>query len=163
MPYIDLVSGDDYASIWYDTNAPNGNVGGFDPDKPTIVMLHPLFLDSTWLYPQMDDHRLNSQYNIIVFDARCTGKSLCRPSGKYDLWVSAADLASCFHVCYCPAISACSVLSEDLASSLTTVAHLRTGAELLRGPPFCGTVSYPRNDPCVRVIDVLPADSQSSF
>ena len=40
MPYVDLVSGDDYASIWYDTNAPNGNVGGFDPNKPTIVMLH---------------------------------------------------------------------------------------------------------------------------
>ena len=98
MPYVDLVSGDDYASIWYDTNAPNGNVGGFDPNKPTIVMLHPLFLDSTWLYPQMDDHRLNSQFNIIVFDTRSTGKSISRPTGKYDLWVTAADLAFCFHV-----------------------------------------------------------------
>lgn len=100
MPYIDLVSGDDYASIWYDTNAPNGNVGGFDPNKPTVVMLHPLFLDSTWLYPQMDDHRLNSQFNIVVFDTRSTGKSMMRPTGKFDLWVVAADLAFCFHVCH---------------------------------------------------------------
>ena len=72
--------------------------GGFDPNKPTVVMLHPLFLDSSWLYPQMDDHRLNSQFNIIVFDTRSTGKSISRPTGKYDLWVTAADLAFCFHV-----------------------------------------------------------------
>ncbi|TFY58564.1 hypothetical protein EVJ58_g6343 [Rhodofomes roseus] len=103
MPYVDLVSGDDYASIWYDTNAPNGNVGGFDPAKPTVVMLHPLFLDSSWLYPQMDDHRLNSQFNVIVFDTRSTGRSIARPTGKFDLWVTAADLALCFYHLRLPA------------------------------------------------------------
>ncbi|KZT13104.1 alpha/beta-hydrolase [Laetiporus sulphureus 93-53] len=104
MPYVDLVSSDDYTSIWYTTNSPNGNVGGFDPAKPTIVMLHPVFLDSTWLHPQMDDHRLNSCFNIIIFDTRSTGKSLSRPTGRHDLWVNAADLAHCFHhLCLPPA------------------------------------------------------------
>ncbi|KAH9950101.1 Alpha/Beta hydrolase protein [Amylocystis lapponica] len=97
MPYVDLVSKDDYASIWYITNTPNGNVGSFDPSKPTIVMLHPLFLDLTWMYPQMEDHRLYLNYNIILFDTRATGKSIYRHSGRYDLWVAAADLAFAFH------------------------------------------------------------------
>ncbi|KAI0356681.1 alpha/beta-hydrolase [Trametes cingulata] len=97
MPYVDLVSSDDYAAIWYTTNAPAGNVSGFDPEKPTLIMLHPLFLDSTWLHPQLDDPRLNSNFNIVVFDLRTTGKSLYRPSGRYDLWVTAADLAHCFY------------------------------------------------------------------
>ncbi|KAI0921978.1 hypothetical protein AcW1_004187 [Taiwanofungus camphoratus] len=96
MPYVDLVSSDDYASIWYTTNAPSGNVGGFDPAKPTIVMMHPLFLDSTWMHSQMDDNRLHSGYNIVAFDTRTTGKSLFRPTGRQDLWVNAADLAHCF-------------------------------------------------------------------
>lgn len=98
MPYVDLVSSDDYASIWYTTNAPSGNVGGFDPAKPTIVMMHPLFLDSTWMHSQMDDNRLHSGYNIVAFDTRTTGKSLFRPTGRQDLWVNAADLAHCFQV-----------------------------------------------------------------
>ncbi|OSX60525.1 hypothetical protein POSPLADRAFT_1047949 [Postia placenta MAD-698-R-SB12] len=97
MPYVDLVSDDDYASIWYYTNSPNGNVSGFDPDKPTIAMLHPLCLDSTFMHPQLDDPRLDLGYNIIVFDTRTTGKSLSRASGRHDLWVITADLAHCFH------------------------------------------------------------------
>ena len=98
MPYIDLISGDDYASIWYNTNSPAMTVSGFDPSKPTLVMLHPFFLDSTWTHPQLDDHRLNANFNIIVFDTRTTGKSLFRHGGRYDLWVNAADLAHCFYV-----------------------------------------------------------------
>ncbi|RPD62035.1 alpha/beta-hydrolase, partial [Lentinus tigrinus ALCF2SS1-7] len=97
MPYVDLVSSDDYAAISYATNAPAGTVGGFDPEKPTLVILHPLFLDSTWTHPQFDDPRLNGNFNIIVFDTRTTGKSLYRPTGRHDLWVAAADLAHCFY------------------------------------------------------------------
>ena len=98
MPYVDLVCSDDYAAISYTTNAPAGTVSGFDPEKPTLVMLHSLFLDSTWTHPQLDDPRLNGNYNIIVFDTRCTGKSFFRPTGRHDLWVAAADLAHCFYV-----------------------------------------------------------------
>ncbi|KAL7282046.1 hypothetical protein ACG7TL_003513 [Trametes sanguinea] len=103
MPYVDLIASDDYAAIWYNTNAPGANVSGFDPNKPTLVMLHPLFLDSSWTHPQLDDPRLNSNFNIIVFDTRSTGKSLYRPSGRFDLWVTAADLAHCFYHLRLPA------------------------------------------------------------
>ncbi|KAF8974713.1 alpha/beta-hydrolase [Flammula alnicola] len=102
MPYVDLHSKADYASIYYTTNALFSNVGGFDPEKPTIVILHPVFLDSTWLDLQMGDSRFNSQFNIIAFDMRCAGKSSCRPSARHDSWVDAADLAFCFQKLHLP-------------------------------------------------------------
>ncbi|KAJ7229042.1 Alpha/Beta hydrolase protein [Mycena pura] len=95
MPFVDLQSDDDYASIHYITNTVFGNVGGFDPEKPTICILHPTFLDSSWLYSQFDDPRLDTDFNIIAFDMRVAGKSECRPSGRHDSWVDAADLAFC--------------------------------------------------------------------
>jgi pimeloyl-ACP methyl ester carboxylesterase len=93
MPFVDLNSGDDYASIWYMTNSPFGNVGGFCPEKPTVVLLHPMFLDSSWLHYQFSDRRLNSEFNLIAVDMRVCGKSASRPSGRHDSWVEAADLA----------------------------------------------------------------------
>lgn len=103
MPYVDLYCSDDYASIYYTTNTPCGNVGGFDAEKPTIIILHPLFLDSTWLDQQFGDPRLNDQYNLVAFDLRTCGRSTCRPSGRHDSWVEAADLALCHQVCgYAP-------------------------------------------------------------
>lgn len=98
MPCVDLYSSADYASIFYTTNTPHANVGGFDSEKPTIVILHPVFLDSTWLDLQMGDIRLNAQFNLIAFDMRSAGQSTCRPSGRHDNWVDAADLAFCFQV-----------------------------------------------------------------
>ena len=97
MPYVDIVAKDDYVSLYYWTSSHNNNVGLFDPDKPTIVMLHPTGLDSSWMQRQAEDPRLYSAYNIIMFDNRIAGKSQCRFSGKYDLWVTAADLAHAFY------------------------------------------------------------------
>lgn len=113
MPYVDLVSRDDYASLWFRTNTPYCNVSSFNPDKPTIVMLHPLHLDSTWLYPQLEDPRLSAHYNIIAFDTRLTGQSRSKVTGKSDLWVQAADLAHAFyHLQLPPAhVFACEVFS----------------------------------------------------
>ncbi|KAF8914148.1 alpha/beta-hydrolase [Gymnopilus junonius] len=102
MPTVDLHSKDDYASIYYTTNTPYCNVGGFDPEKPPIVILPPAFLDSTWTEAQMGDSRLNKNYNIIAFDMRSSGKSICRPSGRHDSWVDAADLAFCFQILHLP-------------------------------------------------------------
>ncbi|KAF4574927.1 hypothetical protein EYR36_006279 [Pleurotus pulmonarius] len=93
MPYVDLYSSDDYAALWYTTNTPYNNVGGFDPSKPSIMILHPMFLCSKWLDNQFGDFRLDYGYNLIAFDMRVAGKSVCRPSGKHDSWVDAADLA----------------------------------------------------------------------
>jgi len=98
MPWVDLHSKADYASIYYTTNAPHCNVGGFNAAKPTVVILHPVFLDSTWLDLQLGDSRFNKHYNLIAFDMRSCGKSFCRPSGRHDSWVEAADLALCFQV-----------------------------------------------------------------
>ncbi|KAF7301588.1 hypothetical protein MIND_00724300 [Mycena indigotica] len=94
MPFVDIISDDDYASLYYITNTPFCNVGGFDPEKPTVCILPPTFLDSSWLDAQLDDPRLDSEYNIIAFDLpRCSGKSECRPNGRHDNWTDAADLA----------------------------------------------------------------------
>jgi len=94
MPYVDLHhGGDDFISIWYITNSPTGYVSTFDPEKPTIILLHPIFLDSSWLSTLFEDPRLDKHYNLIAFDARCAGKTLSRPNGKHDHWTNAADLA----------------------------------------------------------------------
>ncbi|KAF9224350.1 alpha/beta-hydrolase, partial [Gyrodon lividus] len=93
MPYIDIPSHDDYLSIWYITDSDYGNVGSFDPEKPTVVILHPLFLDSSWLTKHFDDPRLSSEYNLIAFDQRTQGRSRCRPNAVHDCYVDAADLA----------------------------------------------------------------------
>ncbi|KAG6331258.1 hypothetical protein ID866_7833 [Astraeus odoratus] len=103
MPYVDIPSHRDYVSLWYRTNAVYGNVGSFEADKPTIILLHPLFLDSTWLQRHFDDPRLCSEYNMIAFDQRTMGRSRCRPSELHDCYVDAADIAHAMQVRYHPA------------------------------------------------------------
>ncbi len=95
MPHVDLYSTDDFASIFYVTNSAFGNVSGFDPGKQTVIILHPLFLDTQWLENHWGDPRLYSHFNLIAFDMRCAGRSACRPSGRHDAWVEAADIALC--------------------------------------------------------------------
>ncbi|KAI0775439.1 Alpha/Beta hydrolase protein [Irpex lacteus] len=97
MPCVDIVSKDDYVSLWYNTNTYNNNVSLFDPAKPTLVLLHPAGLDSSWMQTQAEDPRLHNVYNMIMFDTRITGPSETRYTGKYDLWVAAADLAQAFY------------------------------------------------------------------
>ncbi|KAF8076008.1 Alpha/Beta hydrolase protein [Lyophyllum atratum] len=110
MPYVNLHCADDYASIFYTTNTRGGNVGGFHPGRPSIIILHPLFLDSSWLQLQFGDPRLVANYNLIAFDMRVCGKSSARPSGRHDSWVEAADLAFCHQALHLPA---CHVLALE--------------------------------------------------
>ncbi|KAH8979294.1 alpha/beta-hydrolase [Lactarius hatsudake] len=93
MPYVDLVSRDDYVSIWYTTNSRHNCVGTFDSTKPTIILLHPFSLDSSWLGHALGNPRLNEDYNMIAFDLRFSGKTIERPNARLDCWVQAADLA----------------------------------------------------------------------
>jgi pimeloyl-ACP methyl ester carboxylesterase len=103
MPSVQLPSShDDYVSIWYITNSAYGNVGSFDPEKPTVVILHSLFLDSSWLNKHFDDPRLSSEYNLIAFDQRTQGRSRCRPSALHDCYVDAADIASAIQALFLP-------------------------------------------------------------
>lgn len=97
MPFVDIATADDYASLWYSTNTPYSNVGSFTPDKQTIVMLHPFAMDEAWCFPQLEDPRLGENYNIVTINTRLTGRSVCKFTGKYDLWVAAADIAHMFY------------------------------------------------------------------
>jgi pimeloyl-ACP methyl ester carboxylesterase len=98
MPYVDIAQGSDFASLWYVTNSPTGHVSSFDPEKSTVILLHPFFLDSTWVDSQFCDPRLNEEHNLIAFDQRAAGRSRSRPNGKQDSWTDAADLAFACHV-----------------------------------------------------------------
>ncbi|KAI0299709.1 alpha/beta-hydrolase [Multifurca ochricompacta] len=92
MPHVDLVSGDDYVSIWYTTNTRYNSVSTFDPTRPTVILLHPFSFDSSWLGNILGDPGLDGAYNMIAFDLRYSGKTRERPNGKLDCWVQAADL-----------------------------------------------------------------------
>lgn len=99
MPFVDLPNAhDDYASLWYITNSTTGTVGGFDPSKGIILLLHPHFLDSAWLSAQFEDPRLSTNYNLIALDARHAGQTTSRLNGKQDSWTDAADLAFALEV-----------------------------------------------------------------
>lgn len=99
MPYVHLDAPGDFTSIYYTANTPLGNVGAFDPKKEVVIMLHPAFLDSSWLYNQFTDVRLNEEFNLIAFDMRTCGRSISKPSEYHDSWVEAADLARVMQVC----------------------------------------------------------------
>ncbi|KIK65733.1 hypothetical protein GYMLUDRAFT_70812 [Collybiopsis luxurians FD-317 M1] len=138
MPYVDIYSKDDYASIFYTTNTEFDCVGGFDPEKPTILMLHPTVLDSSWCSEQFSDPRLGSNFNLIAFDMRVCGQSTCRANGRHDSWVEAADLAMCIQILQLPAchIFACEVLSVNSALRLAILfPELCLSLTLVNVPP----------------------------
>ncbi|KAH8830550.1 Alpha/Beta hydrolase protein [Flagelloscypha sp. PMI_526] len=101
MPHVTLYGNDDFANLYYVTNSPTGTVGSFDPNKGTVILLPPTFLDSSWLHNQMADIRLQA-YNLIAFDMRVCGQSSAKPSSKHDSWVEAADLAFCIRALELP-------------------------------------------------------------
>ena len=82
-------------------------MGGFDPSKAAVLLLHPQFLDSAWLSAQFEDPRLSANYNLIALDARHAGQTTSRLNGKQDSWTDAADLAFALEVralvirCFC--------------------------------------------------------------
>ncbi|KAH9998107.1 hypothetical protein BJV74DRAFT_767974 [Russula compacta] len=92
MPYVDIAQGNDFASSWYITNSPIGHVRSFNPDKPTIIFLHPFFLDLRWLDAPFGNPRLDEDYNLIAFDQCTAGWTLSQPNGKQDSWTDAVDL-----------------------------------------------------------------------
>jgi len=123
MPYIDIPSKDDYVSLWYTTNSVYGNVGAFDPERPTCILLHPTFLDSTWLIRHFDDPRLSQDYNLIAFDQRTSGVSRCRPSPRHDSYVDAADLAMACQVSSSPQFIICKLLTSPQIRHCSYLLH----------------------------------------
>ncbi|PFH52569.1 hypothetical protein AMATHDRAFT_139549 [Amanita thiersii Skay4041] len=146
MPFVDICCGDDYASIYYNTNTMCGNVSGFDPAKPSIILLHPFLLDSSWLDYQFDDIRLYQNYNMIAFDMRTGGRSQCKGSGVHDSWVDAADLAFCHQILHLPP---CHILAFE---SLSVNCALRFAAlfpEMCLSLTLCNIPS-PTESKCIK-------------
>jgi hypothetical protein len=87
----------------------------------------------------MDDPRLNGAFNIIAFYTRTSGKSMSTPSGLYDTWVQAADLALCFQVRE-REIYPCrnsSVLTSPACVPMSAVPPPTTGAPRRNRDSFC--------------------------
>lgn len=91
MPYLDLSK--DKISIWYTTNLKNDNIANLDRTKPTILILHGMFLNTRFLAPQFNDPRLNDNFNLIAYDAMSCGKTKNPVSPHNDLWCQAALIA----------------------------------------------------------------------
>ncbi|KAF8527486.1 Alpha/Beta hydrolase protein [Hysterangium stoloniferum] len=80
-------------ALFYITNTPNDNVALFDTQKPTILLMHPVSLDVTWLRGQFKEPRLTNMYNMIAFDQRNSGRTKSTYSARRDSYVDAADVA----------------------------------------------------------------------
>lgn len=77
----------------YICNAPSNDPLRFDHSRPTIVLLHGCWVDSSWLKYHFNDPRLVDHYNLIGFDARACGQTKSPILPSRDSWVDASDLA----------------------------------------------------------------------
>ncbi|POW23462.1 hypothetical protein PSHT_00191 [Puccinia striiformis] len=65
---------------------------------PWLVILHPLFLDISFVYPYVNGPgQLLERFNIILIDFRSHGRTQAKVSPSCDLWTLAADLAFALH------------------------------------------------------------------
>lgn len=88
MPFLELSK--DKISIWYTTNLKGDDIRNLDREKPTILMLHGMFLHTKFLAPQFSDPRLSDNFNLIAFDALNCGKTKNPVNPNHDLWCEAA-------------------------------------------------------------------------
>ncbi|KAG8935095.1 hypothetical protein FRC02_008667 [Tulasnella sp. 418] len=94
MPYLESKElAKDKIQLWYTTNLRNDNIAYLDRSKPTIILLHGMFLDTRFLAPQMADPRLKNAFNLIAFDSLSCGKTKNPVHSGRDLWCDAALLA----------------------------------------------------------------------
>ncbi|KAG8973452.1 hypothetical protein FRB90_009924, partial [Tulasnella sp. 427] len=91
MPFLDLPR--DKISIWYTTNLRNDSIANLDRNKPTLLILHGMFLNTRFLAPQFNDPRLSDNFNLIAYDAMSCGKTKNPVSPQNDLWCQAALIA----------------------------------------------------------------------
>lgn len=89
MPFVAIA--EDGIELSYRTNFPDDDVTRLDPNLPTILLLHPLFLDSTFVEPQFAHFRAG--YNLIAFDQVSAGQTRAPLDYTRDAWADAALLA----------------------------------------------------------------------
>lgn len=170
MPWVDLQTPDDYASIFYFTTSITGNAGGLDPNRPTVILLHPIFLDSTWVDIQFQDLRLYTSFNLVAFDMRSSGKSKCRLNPLHDSWVNAADLALCMQVgrIFALVYLGHALIRSETSPSCLSCACVREHLRWLRSKICClvGSVTlemWRQSDKTLLLIDFLKCVWASPF
>ncbi|BGP20104.1 hypothetical protein JCM10213_002645 [Rhodosporidiobolus nylandii] len=111
------------------------------PKKPSLLLLAPSFLNSTFLAPYVD--AFTGEYEVTTLEMRSNGRSRNSASPTYDYWVAAADVACAMEALRLPpshvfgagclafqAAMKLSLLVPSLVLSLTLV-----GAPTLFAPP----------------------------
>ncbi|KAF8527054.1 alpha/beta-hydrolase [Gautieria morchelliformis] len=90
MPLFDAPSG---ARIHYMVPSSPDHSETIDPSKPTVVLLHPVFLDSHFFAKQYGDARLARGYNLASLDHHYHGQTEAELDDKpYDFNLVAEDL-----------------------------------------------------------------------
>ncbi|EJT98839.1 alpha/beta-hydrolase [Dacryopinax primogenitus] len=104
MPYLDFPEDD--ISVFYKTNfSMQGDVPLLDRSKRTVLLLPGTIFDvSSGLINQFNDPQLSDSYNLIAFDLRSAGKTICSPCELRDSWVDAALLIKCLVRLQFPAV-----------------------------------------------------------
>lgn len=86
MPHVQL-PGDVHLYYEFLNGSPDAVAGS---TKPSVVLLAPCFLNSTFLDPYVD--ALQDDYFVTTIELRGQGRSIGGASPNYDYWVAAADL-----------------------------------------------------------------------
>lgn len=72
------------------------------PETPWLLIIHPLFQDSSCITNLSEDPILRENFNVIVFDDRYHGRSESAPSVSFDCYTQAADLAMAMEILKIP-------------------------------------------------------------
>ncbi|KWU45744.1 alpha/beta-hydrolase [Rhodotorula sp. JG-1b] len=136
MPHVQLPG---EVRLYYEFRSAASDLG--DSTKPSVILLAPCFLDSTFLEPYVE--ALRKDYAVTTVELRGQGRTIGGASPNYDYWVAAADLAFLMHALHLPpshifapghaafrtALQFC-ILFPDQALSLSLV-----GGMSIFGPP----------------------------
>ncbi|CAN8100556.1 unnamed protein product [Discula destructiva] len=66
------------------------NGGGFDPSKPTFVMINGMYMCSSIFSQQFDDARLAAAANLLAIEPPGTGATWCMTTEHWTYWDAAA-------------------------------------------------------------------------
>ncbi|WAQ84957.1 hypothetical protein PtA15_5A530 [Puccinia triticina] len=92
MPFVN-VAGD--VNLFYEIKP---TTSALQATTPWLLILHPQFLDISFVYPYVDGPgQLLERFNIILIDFRSHGRTQAKVSPSCDLWTLAADLAFALH------------------------------------------------------------------
>ncbi|KAI7954576.1 hypothetical protein MJO28_004976, partial [Puccinia striiformis f. sp. tritici] len=114
---------------------------------PWLVILHPLFLDISFVYPYVNGPgQLLERFNIILIDFRSHGRTQAKVSPSCDLWTLAADLAFALHKLSLPPVH---ILATDPLGSEVAIRFSGLFASQVLSICLC-TVPPPEEDGFVK-------------